>query len=138
MKLEKHQLGGMEEASARGGILYVFYQMYQNYDQVVADEEARIRGDQQCATVNAPVVTGYMFQQGHPVGVPAVGGTAPVGLIRWADHKWCLRAGRWFPPLPLLVGQGCLKECLKGQACLKGQECRKGLECLKHRGSRTT
>ncbi|KAH8041668.1 hypothetical protein HPB51_017470 [Rhipicephalus microplus] len=52
--------------------------MYQNYDQVVADEEARIRGDQQCATVNAPVVTGYMFQQGHPVGVPAVGGTAPV------------------------------------------------------------
>lgn len=98
MKLDKDQLGGMDEASARntifyfstflstaifaakGGILYAFYQMYQNYDQVVADEEARLRGEQQGPSANAPAGAGYMFQQGNPVGVATVGTAAPVAL----------------------------------------------------------
>ncbi|XP_075743901.1 uncharacterized protein LOC142802755 isoform X2 [Rhipicephalus microplus] len=93
IKLEEEHLQDMDEESARhtilfasvlistavflvkGGILYAFYQMYQNYDQVVANEEARIHGSQRAIE---PAV-GYLFQPVNRLIVPAVAaGPAPL------------------------------------------------------------
>ncbi|KAH6934052.1 hypothetical protein HPB50_019794 [Hyalomma asiaticum] len=127
MKLEKHQLGDLDEASARnsifymtvffssvvfavkGGILYAFYQMYENYDQVVANEEARIRGDRS-VIANAPA-GGYMFQQGNPVGVSTVATTAPTGPMALPAGGYQMAGPGWSavpgtaPGMPQAPGQ---------------------------------
>ncbi|KAL1440444.1 hypothetical protein MTO96_009482 [Rhipicephalus appendiculatus] len=80
IKLEKEHLQDMDEESARHTIFFasvlistvVFLaKMYRNYDQVVANEEARIHGTQRALLANEPAV-GYLFRPVSPLGVPAI------------------------------------------------------------------
>lgn len=76
----------------KGGILYVFYQIYENYDQVVVNEEARNSGTRPHLLANSAPVA-YRFEQGNQFGVPAMP-TAPtftappLGAFQTTTQGW--------------------------------------------------
>ncbi|XP_049520188.1 uncharacterized protein LOC125944138 [Dermacentor silvarum] len=53
----------------KGGILYAFYKIYENYDQVVANEEARTSGTRPGLLANSAPVA---IEQGNQLMVPAM------------------------------------------------------------------